>query len=71
MSSLMLYFSSTNAISKMASIAHLLIANQGSHPFLANILELELPNFTNFFHFHAVIKQIEPKNIQWITRELP
>jgi len=71
MSSLVLYFPSTNALSEMESIARLLIVNQRSYPFLANICELELPDFTNFFHFHAVIKQFEPKNYQWIIRELP
>ena len=36
-----------------------------------NVLEIELPHCRYFFHGYAVIKQIEPRNYQWITRELP
>tara|TARA_B110000008_G_C16528115_1_gene386962 strand:- start:40 stop:279 length:240 start_codon:yes stop_codon:yes gene_type:complete len=71
MSSLVLQVSLKNASSEIGLTLCLLMESPGFYPFLKNVLEIELPHCGYFSHCHAVIKQIEPKNYQWITQELP
>lgn len=71
MSSLVLHVSLKKSWSETGLILYLLVASPGFFPVLENGLEIELPHCRYFFRGYAVIKQIEPRNYQWITRELP